>query len=85
MRTLGIGLAMAIVFLVGCAVGGSASRFVVPPAQAQNAQRWDYFCFEEYRAEDIMRKAKKAGADGWEMVLADGMGSFPTICFKRPL
>jgi hypothetical protein len=78
-------LMVTLVFLVGCAVGGGASRFVVPPAQAKDIQRWDYLCFEEWGAKDIMPKAKAAGAEGWEMVMADSLQGRQSICFKRPL
>ena len=77
-------LAATLVFILGCAVGGGASRFAVPSAQGKDIQRWDYFCFEAVGAKDIMAKAKLAGRDGWEMAMADGLTS-PSICFKRPL
>jgi hypothetical protein len=85
MKQLQKSVLITLVFLVGCAVGGGASRFVVPPAHAQNVQRWDYLCFEEWGAEDIMVKAKQAGAEGWEMVIADSLQGRQSICFKRPL
>ena len=78
-------LAATLVFILGWAVGGSASRFAVPPAQGRDIQRWDYFCFEEHGAKDIMAKSKLAGRDGWEMVMADSLQAAQSICFKRPL
>ena len=79
LRGVGVGL----VFLVGCAVGGAASRFAVPPASAQQAAsgtRLEYFCFDETLAPSVMHKANPAGAQGWELVAAAGT----TWCFKRP-
>jgi hypothetical protein len=81
MKRIRTGLAVMFVFLVGCAVGGGAARFAVPPAHAKDVQRWDYFCFSESEPEQIVAKAKRAGADGWEMVTAVSR----TFCFKRPL
>lgn len=80
------GVGVGMVFLVGCAVGGAAGRFVVPPANAQQTSvtRWEYFCFEEYRTDNILPKANAAGAKGWEMVGADGGGNSGSWCFKRP-
>ena len=75
----------SVIFVLGCAVGGVASQFVVPPATAASVQRWDYFCFEEWGAAAIMAKAKQAGSDGWEMVMADSLQSRQSVCFKRPL
>jgi hypothetical protein len=76
---------IAAVFILGCAVGGGASRFVVPPANAANVQRWDYFCFMTPFDEGILAKAKQAGAGGWEMVLVAVTPSGNNVCFKRPL
>jgi hypothetical protein len=82
LRGVGIGL----VFLVGCAVGGASSRFVVPPASAQQAAtltRWEYFC-----ANGSVDDADKSGAQGWELVQLSMLDrrTFDSIwCFKRPL
>ena len=76
---------VAAVFAVGCVVGGAASRLLLPTAVAQNIKRWDYLCLEELGAKDIMAKAKKAGAEGWEMVVADSVQARQVVCFKRPL
>ena len=82
------GVGVGVVFLVGCAVGGAAGRFVVPPASAQQAAtgtRWEYFCFDETAASDVMAKANPAGLQGWDMVAAGTRyGSALTWCFKRP-
>jgi hypothetical protein len=75
----------SVLFIFGCAVGGAASQLVVPPASAAGTQRWDYFCFEEWGASEIMAKAQQAGAAGWEMVLADSLQARQSVCFKRPM
>jgi len=76
-------LLLALVFIVGCAVGGAASQLAVPAARAQGIQKWEYFCFEENDTEDIMAKANQAGAQGWEMGGAAGSGRNVSWCFKR--
>jgi hypothetical protein len=78
LRVLGI----SCVFVVGCAVGGAASRFVVPPANAQVVSpRWQHFCFEENDVDRTQQKASRAGMEGWEMVA----GQYFTWCFKRAI
>jgi hypothetical protein len=67
---------VTLVFTLGCAVGGVASRFAVPPVHGRDIQRWDYFC---------MSKSKLAGPDGWEMVTADSLQASQSICFKCSL
>ena len=78
---------IGLVFLAGCAVGGASSQLVVPKANAQNVQRWHYFCFETVAdPEEVNTKVKKAGAEGWELATSI---SFPDAsmlwCFKRPM
>ncbi len=74
-----------LVFLAGCAVGGASSQLVVPKANAQNVQRWDYFCIDaEAKVEDVTRTVKKVGVEGWEMVGNVGPQSY-AVCFKRPM
>ena len=78
-RSLGI----ALVFIAGCAVGGASARFVVPPANAQQATltKWEYLC-PAMPFNAAAEAANKAGAEGWELVNYDpkaGIG-----CFKRP-
>jgi hypothetical protein len=79
------GALVAVMFIVGCAVGGAASRLLVQTAAAQTIKRWDYLCFEELGAKEIMAKAKRVGAEGWEMVVADSVQTRQVVCFKRPL
>jgi len=83
LRNLGV----AAVFLAGCAVGGASSRFVVPPASAQQATtltKWDYVCFEALGMKSSEKRANAAGAEGWEMVGSLSLGENSGWCFKRP-
>lgn len=80
-------IGIAAVFLVGCAVGGGASQLVVPKASAQQAAtltRWEHRCVEPPWTE-MNQISGKFGAEGWEMVVADGIGDGNILlCFKRP-
>jgi hypothetical protein len=81
------GLVIGVVFLVGCAVGGAAGRFVVPSASAQQAAtltKWEYLCFDEGEGQQVAVKATQAGGQGWEMVTVGGRPQNWTWCFKRP-
>jgi hypothetical protein len=84
------GVGVGVVFLMGCAVGGAAGRFVAPPANAEQVARlthWEYFCFDEYAAGPVTEKANRAGLQGWEMVAAGSRTASDDIltwCFKRP-
>ena len=86
-------IAIAAVFLVGCAVGGASSQFVVPQASAQQQAtmtKWEYNCFAEWSG--ITERSNQLGAEGWEMVAAAGAGAGSGVtmsrkmvwCFKRP-
>ena len=83
-------LAIALVFLTGCAVGGASARFVVPPASAQQAAtltKWEYMCFGgDMGPSEVEPKSNVAGAQAWEM--AGSLNPSQTItsswCFKRP-
>lgn len=74
---------VAAVFLVGCAVGGGASAFVVPKASAQQAAtltKWEYSCREVSSEEGLVAEANAHGNQAWEMAgLLNGL-----VCFKRP-
>ncbi|HKO46477.1 MAG TPA: hypothetical protein VJV79_02060 [Polyangiaceae bacterium] len=86
-RSLGI----ALVFVAGCAVGGASARFVVPPANAQQAAtltKWEYMCFgviESHEPDEVVPKAQAAGAQGWEMVAVYSLEQthYGNWCFKR--
>ncbi len=86
------GLGVAAVFLVGCAVGGASSRFLVPAASAQQAAtltKWEYGCKSAQEGGFTPTNkipaymSAKMGAEGWEAVMVpssiDGLW-----CFKRP-
>jgi hypothetical protein len=80
--------------LVGCALGGASSRFVVPPASAQQAatlRPWEYFCsynepvsgFGDLSAQtrgNATARANALGAQAWELIPIDNSN----WCFKRP-
>jgi hypothetical protein len=83
---------IAVIFLIGCATGGVASRVAVSPARAAgNGTRWEYQCQE---LEKLSSSAlSKTGADGWELVsttaiqtskrgYSDAVDSY-AVCFKR--
>ena len=58
-------IAIAAVFLVGCALGGAASQFVVPQASAQQQAtmtKWEYSCFAEWSG--ITERSNQLGAEG---------------------
>ena len=83
---------VAVVFLVGCAVGGASSQLAVPKASAQHAAaltKWQYTC--QTSGPSATASANQLGAEGWEMVaIRSGsnkmqFGSLDDIyCFKRP-
>lgn len=75
-----VGLSLA--FAIGCAT----ARFVVPPAHAANVQRWEYLCFAESGASEVQQKLNAAGAQGWDLVAANGGDTHSDRwCMKRPL
>lgn len=82
------GIGVAVVFLVGCAVGGVSGRLVVPKASAQQAAtltRWEYTCViggydEILNAETL----NPYGTQGWELVNHGRGPTNSSVCFKRP-
>ena len=77
------GLVIGAVFLAGCAVGGASSRFVVPPASAQQAAtltKWEYLYVEVGSMGAGDKQSQAAGMQGWEMVQFSGS----YMIFKRP-
>lgn len=82
----------AIIFLIGCATGGVASRLVVPPVRAGTAPtRWEYTCI--LVADQLSSSMNSLGAQGWELVTAFPTYYDPirhdatafTLCSKRAL
>jgi hypothetical protein len=84
MRGFLLGLTVSIAFVAGC----MASRLLVPPANAQaNLTWWDHYCYREGDTTDALGvAARKAGAQGWELVtvVAADSESRRLWCFKRP-
>jgi hypothetical protein len=89
-------LVVAVVFLAGCAVGGASSRFVVPPATAQQqvkaalpppgASRWEQMCvIPEGDVRDATQVALGYGDSYWELVSGELVPSGRVLlCFRRP-
>lgn len=81
-------LAVAVIFVTGCATGLVAREaFSVPQALAQStAPRWSYFCIDENDREDLEKKLNTAGAQGWELVTAGSSVKSYGIywCLRRP-
>jgi hypothetical protein len=84
---------IAVIFLIGCATGGVASQFVVPPARAgTNPTRWEYLCkaqvagnpsATEFSSWGWTTELNRWGAEGWELVSvtprpSSGFGGFVT-------
>lgn len=58
---------IALVFVLGCATGGVASKFVVPPARAgTNPTRWEYVC-TNVGADALTQRVNELGQQGWEL------------------
>jgi len=78
---------LAVLFLVGCATGGVASRIAIPPARAgTSVQQWEYTCLKNADTSTM----NSAGREGWEMLSSmpvQGAGGITNdfwYCFKRP-
>ena|SRR5688572_20389395 len=91
------GFGAVVVFLIGCATGGAASR-MVPPASAQqqaavSAQQfampvfahWEYRCEPVTRKEELEPLANSFGQAGWGMAGTYSGSQTGIFCFKRPL
>ena len=85
---------IAVIFIIGCATGGVASKLVVSPVRAgTNPTRWEYLCAET--TSDLTTQMSKFGQEGWElasMFPVHQTGSFGSLdadhfgyCLKRPL
>lgn len=53
---------------------------VAPPGTAT----WSYLCFNGDSAKEVMEKANRAGAQGWEMVSAAPGERGAIWCFRQP-
>lgn len=87
------GIAVAGVFLMGCAVGGVSSQLAIPKVSAQQAAtltKWEYACDSPDNTEETpMQLANRFGAAGYELATVRSGGSQPghtwdIYCFKRP-
>jgi hypothetical protein len=83
-------VAIGLVFLAGCVVGGVSSQVVAPPARADGpGTRWEYFCMSQSAEENSAAGGlNAAGAKGWELVSASPQGQYAmtmTLCMKRQL
>jgi hypothetical protein len=89
---------IGIVFVLGCATGGVASQFVIPPVRAGTAPtRWEYHCLRVDGGGRVTATLNKMGAEGWELAgVAPAHHSFSTafsgsdvemfmFCAKRAL
>ena len=75
-------ITLGVVFLVGCAAGGVASRIGVPAAGAQAATvRWEYMCIDGWAG--VTHSSNQLGKDGWDMAAAAGTADHMMWCFKR--
>ena len=79
-----LGASVSLAFILGCVV----RPLLIPPATAQQVslQKWEYFCFDSGNTDDVMKGAKSAGLQGWEMTAAGNYTATVSIwCFRRPL
>lgn len=88
---------LALLFVIGCATGGVAAQFVVPPVRAGTSPtRWEYQCVTaESKDDGTTSAANKLGAQGWELVSTAPAGWSGTeygqrtygylLCAKRAL
>jgi len=74
--------ALAVVGTLTVALAESKKRSdpVVPPGIAT----WSYLCFSAHSASEVMEKANRAGAQGWEMVSAANGHGGAIWCFRQP-
>lgn len=82
---------LVLAFAAGCGAAATTVPFVIPPARAQNVQRWETLCVTKNSmnasrtSEAITQIGNEAGAQGWEPVgVTSGNVTIMTICFKRP-
>jgi TolA-binding protein len=76
---------LVLAFLLGCGATMVAQNYVVPPAKAQNVQRWEYTCtqantdFVDFS--EMNSVLNQHGAQGWELAQIQSQ----MVCFKRAL
>ena len=83
------GMRTVVAVAMGIVVGCGSARYIAPPplaqAQARNLTRWDYFCFSEHNLGEAERRARGAGAEGWELTATGQEDHGAFWCFKRSL
>jgi hypothetical protein len=80
-RTTSI-VAMALAFAVGCLTAGYVPQADMPIARAaEDTPTWAYKCITDAGGDGFVKEANAIGAEGWEMVAAQGT----LWCFKRPV
>ena len=82
-------LQVALVFAIGCAVGGASAQLAVPSAQAQSALKatvWQYYCVDLPQDPAGQTVAASAlGEKSWELVTLNVLAlRSQRACFKRP-
>jgi hypothetical protein len=71
-----------VAFVFGCVT----EALVVPPVRANTtATRWEFKCIHDHFDPEEDGVANRLGAQGWELVGANGGNNVPYWCFKRPL
>lgn len=80
---LGLGLGYTGAQLVPRAYAqGGADR--VEPGPAPGVATWAYLCFSGSTSSEVMDKANRAGAQGWELVSAAPGHGGSVWCFRQP-
>jgi hypothetical protein len=87
MRTIKLGSALAVAFLVGC-MASTIAPFKLAPARANEGPRWEYLCTQEPSYQHLIDHLNERGAEGWELVVtADHpvalLQQGTNWCFKR--
>jgi hypothetical protein len=73
--------------LVLLGVGGASLAHAekrTDPVAPPGVGTWSYLCFSGSSASEVMEKANRAGAQGWEMVSAAPGNHGSIWCFRQP-
>jgi len=74
-------IVLAVLAIGAVAFARSEPRDPVPPP---GIATWSYLCFSGNTAKEVMEKANRAGAQGWEMVSAAPGSQGSIWCFRQP-